>query len=259
MSPSLPSPANMPQRRRPVIAARPPVPARNEFRRATGIPQRGWADATVWPDTGILLLLGTADDLPGRFVRHYRGRARIPRKIENEVRGHSSSRGATEGEQRKARAATAIVRALFLGDGTFPRPELTAADLPLVDKIILSLKNFPGGRGKAHGGEAELIALAVQQQATGRRQVLLANDGGASIVAALHNIPTRHGADLLAELACADPELPAARCLDLFKESCLVSAPPASCRPADDSVFRCSRSGSRCAPCDALGGATQIG
>lgn len=254
--PARPSPANMPQRRRPVIPTKLSGPARSEFRKATGIPRRGWDDATVWPDAGILLLLGTAEDLPGRFARHYHGRARIPRKIENEVRGHSSGGGTTDMEQRKSRAATAVVRALFLGSGTFPKLELTDADLPLVDRVITALKNLPGGKGKAHGGEAVLIALAVRhKRATGERQVLLSNDGGASVVAALHDVPTRHAGDVLAELACADTKLAPARCLKLFIASCLVSTPPASCRPADDSAFRCSRSGSACTPCDAVDGA----
>jgi hypothetical protein len=251
--PGRPSPADMPQRRRPVIPTRPPAPARSAFYRAAGIPQRGWDDATVWPDAGILLFLGTADDLPRRFTRHFRGRVQVPRRAENEVRGHSNGGGTTAQELRKTNAATAVIRALFLGGGTFPKPELNNADLPLVDQIITALKNLPGGKGKAHGGEAELIALAVREQRnTSERQVLLANDGGASIVAALHHVPTRHAADVLAEFACADPELSAARCLELFTESCFVSAPPTSCWPEDDTAFRCRRSESTCAPCDAV-------
>lgn len=255
--PTRPSPANMPQRRRPVIPTKPPAPSRNEFHKATGIPQCGWADATVWPDTGVLLLLGTAEDLPGRFVRHYRGRAQVPRIIQNEVRGHSNGGGTVDKEQRKARVADAVVNALFLGSGVFPQPELVHEDLSLVDEVRTALKNFPGGRDKAHGGEAELIALAVRlKREAGKRQVLLSNDGGASVVAALHHVPTRHAGEVLAELGCANVDLSAARCMKLFTESCEISAPPASCRPVNDAAFRCSRSESGCPPCEAVDTAT---
>jgi hypothetical protein len=247
----------MPQRRRPVIPPNPPGPSRNKFHKATGIPQRGWEDATVWPDTGVLLLLGIAEDLPGRFVRHYRGRAQVPRVIQNEVRGHSNGDSTINREQLKARVADAVVNALFLGSGVFPQPELVHEDLSLVDEVRTALKNFPGGKDKAHGGEAELIALAVRlQRESGKRQVLLSNDGGASVVAARHHVPTRHAAEVLAELACTNVDLSAARCMKLFTESCEVSAPPASCRPLNDSAFKCSRSENVCPPCEGVDTAT---
>ena len=73
-----PTPAMMP-RRRPVI---PPVqrpPARSRFVVAADIPRRGPRRAIVWPDTGVLLALGTDQALLDRFRRHYRGRIRLTR------------------------------------------------------------------------------------------------------------------------------------------------------------------------------------
>ncbi|MER6574706.1 hypothetical protein [Nonomuraea sp. NPDC001023] len=144
--------------------------------------------------------------------------------------------------------------AFFLGKSRFPQPELIAEDLPVVDRIREALKNLPGGMDKAHGGEAELIALASREQkTTGARQVLLSNDGGASVVAALYQIPTRHAADVLAEFACADPELSPAECMTLFTSACEVSAPPTVARPADASAFACSSADGVCTPCDNAG------
>jgi hypothetical protein len=67
-----------------------------------------------------------------------------------------------EKQERKARAATAVLTALFLGNGMFPKPELTDMDLPLVDQLITTLKNLPGGHNTAHAGEAELIKFPVE-------------------------------------------------------------------------------------------------
>lgn len=195
--------------------------------------------------------MGITQDLAGRFSRQYEGRVRVPRKIENEVRNHARPGGLTVHEQRKAAAASAAVATFFLGKSRFPQPELIMEDLPVVDQIREALKNLPGGMNKAHGGEAELIALAARQQnETGTRQVLLSNDGGASVVALQHQIPTRHAADVLAEFACADPGLTPAVCAALFKTACEISAPPAVARPADDSAFTCGYANSLCTPCD---------
>jgi hypothetical protein len=196
-------------------------------------------------------MLGTADDLPGRFLHRYRGLAQIPRTIENEVRGHSYGDDTEPGSAARAVAATAIVGALFLGQRTIPAPELRDDDLMIVDNVVAELRAFPGGKDKKHGGEAVLIVLATRAaRESGRRQVLLSNDGGASVVADHNGVPTRHAADVLAEFACADPELPAQRCLKLFRESCAVSAPPKSCRPRTADFFECKRSGGGCEECD---------
>ncbi|MET9250273.1 hypothetical protein [Nonomuraea sp. NPDC003709] len=195
--------------------------------------------------------MGIIQHLAGRFVRQHGGRVRVPRIIEREVRNHARPGGATEREQRKAAAATAIVAAFFLGKSRFPQPELSTEDLPTVERIMEALKNLPGGMNKTHGGEAELIALAAREQkATGTRQVLLSNDGGASVVAARYQIPTRHAADVLAEFACADPGLSPTECTALFRSACEISAPPVVSRPADDSAFTCSHANGLCGPCD---------
>ena len=78
-----PTPAMMP-RRRPAIPLAQRPPARARFLVAVGIPRRGMQGAIVWPDTGVLLGLGTDQDLLDRFRRHYRRQnpareARVPR------------------------------------------------------------------------------------------------------------------------------------------------------------------------------------
>ena len=71
-----PTPAMMP-RRRPAIPPAQRPPARARFLVAVEIPRRGTQGAIVWPDTGVLLGLGTDQGLLDRFRRHYRGRIRL--------------------------------------------------------------------------------------------------------------------------------------------------------------------------------------
>ena len=247
------SPADMPKRRRPEVPIRPRPEASSppKFVVARDIPRRGAPDATVWPDTGVLLTLGTAEDLPARFASTYRGRSRVPRKVENELRGHSLGGGDSDADRLKTEAARVVVDALFVGERRFPAPELEDTDMSFVEAITTALRKFPGGEGKKHGGEAVVIALAVKERnARGTRQLLLANDAGASVVAANNGIATRHAADVLAEMACADHSLTPERCLSAFQDACEFSAPPRDCRPSATDAFRCRRASEACALCD---------
>lgn len=240
----------MPQRKRPTIPPRDNRKPASKFVSSNEIPRRGWRDAIVWPDTGIFLLLGVEDDLPDRFMRLYKNRIRVPRKIEGELRGHTNG-GTSRNDQLTAAAARASVNAMFLGETRFRQPELEEEDIPLVDDLRAALSKTPGGLGKAHGGEATLIALAVRmKKSSGKRQVLLSNDGGASAVAALHQIPTRHAADVLCEIACSDSTITAQRCWEIFSKTRDISCPPRACHPANSSTFECKISSGTCAPCD---------
>lgn len=247
------SPTSMPMRRIPSIPPRyTRPPPRAHFVVAKDIPRRGLTDSHVWPDTGVLLALGVSPDLPKRFRSLYSGRARVPRQVENELRGHSRP-SAGAGQASKVAAATSVVNALFIGHSAFPKPELKDEDMPLVERIRVALKGLPGAIGKSHGGEAVMIALAVRSgRESHARQVLLANDGGASVVAAAHGIATRHAADVFAEMACADPTLDADLCFENFKSACAISSPPASCTPNDRSYFACRKEGDSCRPCDSV-------
>jgi len=96
------------------------------------------------------------------------------------------------------------------------------------------------------GGEDPLIAGTRDQD----RHIILSNDGGASIVAARHGIPTRHIGDVLAEFACADPELPAEACQQAFNTAIRISAPPVRVRPAGIQSFTCAGTAAGCPRCD---------
>lgn len=249
-----PSPASMPRRRRPVI---PPAPAprpSSRYKVAEEIPRRGWLDASLWLDTGVLLFIGTDEELPPRVRGHYRGRLRISKVIDAEVRWNSNKRpdddAPAEDHQRVA-AADVAVREFLLGGQRVPVQSLQEDDLDMIEPLKRKLAALSDDPGKKHGGEAELILLASRSAAqSGRRQVLLTNDGGASVVAAQQGIPARHAADLLTELACADGDLGSDRCWEMFQNGHPVSKLPGHCRPRGPGAFTCGRTGEGCPACD---------
>lgn len=253
-----PTPAMMP-RRRPVIPPAQQAPARARFLIAPDVPQRGVQGAVVWPDTGVLLGLGTDEALLDRFRRHYRGRIRLTRLVCRELRAFSEqpTSGASDEDYDRIAAATRAVQALLIGESALPVTELADDDLTAVETVTEQLKALSEIPGKRHSGEAGLIVMAEKQAALGQgRHIILSNDGGASIVAGQHGISTRHIGDVLAEFACADPDLAANGCMQAFSAAIRISAPPFSSRPTSVQAFTCARSVTGCAQCEKIDGAS---
>ena len=248
-----PTPADMPRRRRPRVPTSSGRLRRPSFASAPQIPQRGWSDAIIWPDTGVLLTLGVADDLPGRFRACFGQRVKVPRKVENELRGHSDDRASDDHSLAKANAAALVLQQLFVGGRVFAAPELEESDYHRFDAVMLALKSLPGADGRTHGGEAVAITLASRERdATGARHVIAANDAGASQIARRYGIPCRHAADILAEISCHDDELTATRCLALFNTARTFTAPPRYCCPETTDAFTCHKEQQGCEPCDGV-------
>jgi hypothetical protein len=249
-----PTPAMMP-RRRPAIPPAQRPPARAGFLVAVDIPQRGAQRAIIWPDTGVLLGLGTDQGLLDRFRRHYRGRIRLTKLVCRELRAFSEqpTGGAPDEDYDRITAATRAVRTLLIGESALPVTELGDEDLAGAASVTEQLKALSEVSGKRHSGEAELIILAEKQAALSRdKHVLLSNDGGASIVAGQHGISTRHIGDVLAEFACADPALAAEACMRAFDVAIRISAPPACSRPTGVQAFSCTRTATGCDQCDRI-------
>lgn len=258
-----PSPMSMPPRRTvPVIPPAPTVaPAaarpRTVYKVATDMPRRGWPVARVWADSGVLLFVGTHTELPGRFSDHYRGRVRVPRMVEREVRSHSKrtpAAGAPVRDHQRVSAASRSMRELLLGPAALPITEVAKEDLAEVAKVAAELERLGDPAApKKHGGEAEVIVLAMRAARTSAHpQVLLTNDGGASVVASGRGLRSRHAGDVLAELACADDELDADTCWQRFSEGTPVSEIALHWRPRGRESFVCSSTDAECGRCDAL-------
>lgn len=247
-----PSPAMMP-RRRPVIPPAQRPPARSTYQIAADIPRRGVA-AVIWPDTGVLLNLGTDLQLIDRFRNHCRGRIRLAKAVARELRGHSelSTVDLTEEAYDRVRAASLAVRCLLIGPERLNVIEPDFSDLREIENVALQLKSLSDAPDKRHGGEAEIIVLAAKNARLQRnRQVLLTNDGGASVVANQHGISSRHFGDMLAEFACTDRTVDAADWFGAFASAIRISAPPAHSRPMNAKSFVCSANASGCTSCDA--------
>ena len=247
-----PSPVMMP-RRLPVIPPAQRPPAMSIFKAAAWIPRRGIPDAVIWPDTGVLLGLGTDKDLLDRFRLQYTGRIRIAKTVEAELRFHSNrdTVGLSDVEYDRVTAATAVVNTLLVGPDRLLPVGVENGDLPEVARIAQQLKAISEDKAKRHGGEAEIIVLAVKQARPGGRvHILLTNDGGASIVADQHGLPSRHIGDVLAEFACGTPPLAPDACFTAFTAAVRLSAPPAHSRQSQVADFICFMTASGCANCD---------
>ena len=216
----------------------------------------GLVERVVWPDTGVLLGLGTDQALLDRFRAHYRGRIRLTQLVARELRAHSEKRledGASDDDYDRIAAATRAVQALLIGDRSLSLVGPEIEDLPAVNNVTEQLKALVETSSKAHGGEAMIIVLAAKQAARDQKQhVLLSNDGGASIIADRYGIRTRHMGDVLAEFGCADPNLTPEDWLRSFGIAVRVSAPPARVRPTSSQAFTCVRRMTGCVECDAL-------
>ena len=126
-----PTPAMMP-RRRPEIPPAQRAPARAAFRVAADIAQRGAKGAIVWPDTGVLLGLGTDQAMLARFRQHYRGRIRLTTLVCRELHfiSEQPTTDASDEDYNRIIAAAAAVRALLIGEGALPATSLSEEDLP---------------------------------------------------------------------------------------------------------------------------------
>lgn len=247
-----PSPAMMP-RRRPVIPPAQRPPTMSTFKVPPGIPRRGIPGAVVWPDTGVLLGLGTDGDLLDLFRLQYEGRIRIAKTVEAELRFRSNQDtvGLTDEQYDRVAAATAAVNALLVGPNRLLPLGVENEDLPAVAQIAQQLKAISEDKTKHHGGEAEIIVLAAKQaRPSGRVHIVLTNDGGASIVADQHGLPSRHIGDVLAEFACGTPPLAPDACYAAFTVAVRLSAPPAHSRQSQVEDFTCAMIASGCANCD---------
>jgi hypothetical protein len=253
-----PHPGLMPKKRAavPAAPARPPA-AGLAYAVDPAIRRRGLADAAAWPDTSVLLSMharcpadgpGSDVDVPGIFREHYRGRLRLAERIDKELRGLTG-----HSNHDVASAAENAVQRLRFGNRPLDvqRPALT--DMSEVEKVHAQLKAVPGASGdpKKHLGEAEVIVLARKAAVRGQTQILLANDAGASVVAQAHGISSRHAADVIAELACADAALTPEGCLRRFRAGDKVSRVPRACLPSGPEAFACARAGNEtCVTCD---------
>lgn len=217
------------------------------FRVSEDYPRCGRRDAVTWVDTNILLSLGVRDVARERFLKHYRTWLRTARAVVREVQTLSER----SQDLRVASAASTIRQHVLLGGSErLQIKALSTDDLQTRDDVMRQLQGLSGDREVSNGGEAELITLAIAERRAGMpTHVLLSNDAGASVVAAFHDVPTRHIGDVLRELACADDELTAEELHADLDQMATVSTMQASVRPRSAHDLACRRSQGACGQC----------
>ncbi|MDM8085131.1 hypothetical protein QUV83_10175 [Cellulomonas cellasea] len=213
----------------------------------------------MWIDTGVFLFAGTYGDTLDRLRTHYANRAYLGPKVDREVRGFARDAPAVdapEDEHARYQAATAAINALLLGPTALQVQRLTDHELPLIEPIKQQLAAMSNTNAKkSHGGEAELIVLASRaaNDRPDRRNVLLTNDAAASVVAGRRHLPSRHGGDMLAELACSDASLDCDSCWARFQAGHAISGIPTNARQRGRDDFTCRRTEGECQDCAVTG------
>ncbi|MDP9164586.1 MAG: hypothetical protein M3O32_00695 [Actinomycetota bacterium] len=253
-----PSPSPGPRPRPAAIPPRTVLSRLGRFAVAVDIPPRGWSGAHVWPDTGVLLSMGRRVRLTARFQAHYAGRTSVAMAVSKEVDHLADASAARISLGRVAAHAAAQAIRPALVSGAIPvvpvDPPADDAESKVADEVLAALRAAPQGDDDPsfrHGGEAAVIMACFKAQKAGGRHIMLANDGPASKVAALHGVLTRHAADVIAEFACADRTLDADSLKDDFEYACKASKPPADCIPAGPGHFTCRRADDgTCVRCD---------
>lgn len=249
------TPADMAARPRPALPVAPPP--RIRFKTPDGYPRRGRRDAVTWVDTGVLVSLGVKEGVPERFVALYGRRwLRTSITVVHEVRRLSKRAPQTPADRDVSDAATAARAALLSrGRERLQVSQIGHEHLATRDQVRQQLRGLSANPKATHGGEAELITLAIADAASAP-QVLLSNDAGASVVADQRGLPTRHIGDILCEMACADATLTCGSLYYELEAMTAISRLERSVLPRSADALACRRSGDRCVPCEPQGSQT---
>ncbi len=229
------------------------VPPRQTVRGApppfqSAVPQRGWSDALILPDTGILISAGRQRATLHKVAAHYKGRILVARLVADEINRQADPANRVD---PLLRSAAAYARTGFVGAPEVETVDLIQDDVPLFDQVVAQLRNMPGSaeaHSAAHGGEAAVLAIAKRLISKGRRVVVLSNDGGAAKVAASLAVPLKHFGQVLRELVCAGT-IDAPEAIGIFRHAETVSGVPSFARPSDQLYFECNSVAGSCSRC----------
>ncbi|MFJ7201119.1 MULTISPECIES: hypothetical protein [unclassified Streptomyces] len=253
--------------RGPNLRRRPPLPSVRQYAVDPALPRRRRPVTTALADTGMLYALAHRPKYLEMFLEFYGETVAVATAVEEEIRKIARVPQAARAHRNLVLMGACADRLVAkLDDKTIVvlAPSEDSAELEsMVQQQLRELdraaangrgaawSSLDADRAKRHHGEMESILVATDIIKDGGTAIVLTNDGGASLVAWQQGVSARNLRDILAELACANPEMKEEDLLTAFNEMTVhFGTLPADVRPTDSSAFRCRALAGACHACD---------
>ncbi|WP_203924315.1 hypothetical protein [Rugosimonospora africana] len=237
------------------IPQRPPAYLTQRSAFSTSIPPCGMSGAWAYLDTGVMYSASSRVACLNAFLVHYDGRLFVVSTVEGEVRraaDPANSAWIDGAVQNAARTA----RGRFLDSGAVVVDD-DEPESKIFDEVYGQLSRLPHASGKglrherANVGEAFTIAICIKRRRQSRRVSFLSNDGGASVVATFHHVPTRNFGHVLRELVCAGHFGPD-EAFEVLVAAQRISGIPLDDLPVAATTLVCDAAEQACATCDLI-------
>ncbi|MGY1584713.1 hypothetical protein [Streptomyces sp. MN13] len=231
------------------------------------LPRRRRPVTTALADTGLLYALAHRPKYLEMFLEFYGETLAVATAVEDEIRKIARVPQVNRAQRNLVLMGACADRlAAKLDDKTITVIEPSEDSTDLEAALQHQLREFDRAeagrhgrvwhpvdvdRTKRHHGEMESILVATDIIKTGGTAIVLTNDRGASRAARQQGVSARNLRDILAELACVNPDLKEEDLLAAFNEmTAHFGTLPAEVRPTDSSAFRCRAFGGACQFCD---------
>lgn len=249
------------------LRPRPPLPPMRQYAVDPSLPRRRRPVTTALADTGMLYALAHRPKYLEMFLEFYGETVAVATAVEDEIRKIARVPQVARAHQNLVLMGACADRLVAkLEDKTIivlePSEDLTdlestvqqqlrELDRAAAERRGTAWRPLDADRAKRHHGEMESILVATDIIKAGGTAIMLTNDGGASRVAWRQGVSARNLRDVLAELACANPDLKEEDLLAAFNEMTVhFGTLPADVRPTDSSAFRCRALAGVCHACD---------
>jgi hypothetical protein len=215
------------------------------------VPARGWQDAYLFLDTGILVSAGLRRPYLKQFQDWFADRMVVAATVQMEI-----ERLARPSQHRDARLSGAAGQAkiALMDTGLVQIERLAASDTSVVEEIREQLQAMADDVDThqqnpfKHAGEAATIAIAQRWSQAGKRIIFATNDGGASRISRQRGVAAMNFPQILRQFVC-NGEMMAIDALDLFTYTDSISGIPLASKPDSEGYFACSAVNEVCAKC----------
>ncbi|MEU9575400.1 hypothetical protein AB0D62_37320 [Streptomyces massasporeus] len=248
------------------LRPRPSLPPARQYAVDPSLPRRRRPVTTALADTGLLYALAHRSKYLEMFLEFYGESVAVATAVEDEIRKVARVPQVSRAHRNLVLMGACADRLVAkLDDKTITVLEPSEESAELESAVQQQLRELDraaerrgaawrpvdADRAKRHHGEMESILVATDIIKAGGTAIVLTNDGGASRVAWRQGVSARNLRDILAELACANPDLKEEDLLAAFNEMTVhFGALPIDVRPTDSSAFRCRAFAGACHFCD---------